>query len=229
MLVISDTHFPYAHPDVIAFLKAIKSKYKPDRVISIGDEIDGHAWSFHSSDPDLASPGDELELAIKRLQPVYKMFPKVDVLESNHGSLIYRKAKVCGIPRYVFKSYREVIKAPKGWNWHTDLTIKLPDGSSCYFTHGKSAGHGKLSQSMGMHCVQGHYHEKFEIIYWSNPNGLYWDMRVGCLINDKALAYEYNNTNIKRPIVGLGIIINSQPKLLPMIMNDKGRWNKVTP
>ena len=224
VLVISDTHFPYAHPDVIAFLKAVKAKYKPDRVVHIGDEIDGHAWSFHPSDPDLASPGDELELAIQRLKPVYEMFPKVDVLESNHGSLIYRKAKVMGLPRHVFKSYREVIEAPKGWHWHHEMTIDLPDSSKCYFTHGKTAGSGKLSQSMGMHAVQGHFHEKFEILYWSNPNGVHWDMRVGCLINDKDLAYNYNNTNIKRPIIGLGVIVNSQPKLIPIVTNSKGRW-----
>jgi len=33
ILVISDTHCPYHHPDLIPFLKAIKKKYKPDRVM----------------------------------------------------------------------------------------------------------------------------------------------------------------------------------------------------
>ena len=53
ILVISDTHFPYQHPDCILFLAALRSEYKPDRVVHIGDEIDGHAISFHNSDPDL--------------------------------------------------------------------------------------------------------------------------------------------------------------------------------
>lgn len=224
MLIISDTHFPYQHPDTIAFLKAIKKKYKPDRVIHIGDEIDGHAISFHPSDPDLASPGDELSLAIKRLRPLYKLFPAVDVVESNHGSLVYRKAKVHGIPRSVFKSYREVLGAPPDWNWHFDLTIKLPNGQSCYICHGKSSAPGKLSQSMGMSTIQGHFHERMEIIYWANPNGLYFDMRVGCLINDKSLAYNYNNTNLKRPLIGTGMILNGQPILIPMILDKRGRW-----
>ena len=39
ILVISDTHIPYHHKDSIDFLKAIKRKYKPDRVIHIGDEV----------------------------------------------------------------------------------------------------------------------------------------------------------------------------------------------
>ena len=224
VLIISDTHFPYQHPDTIAFLTAIKKKYKPDRVIHIGDEIDGQSFSFHDADPDLASPGDELTLAISRLKPLYDLFPIVDLLESNHGSLVYRKGKVMGLPRFVFKSYREVICAPKTWRWHFDLTIKLSNGQLCYFCHGKSASPGKLSQSMGMNTIQGHYHEKMEIIYWANPNGLFFDMRVGCLVNDKSLAFNYNNTNLKRPLIGTGIILDGQPLLIPMILNKRGRW-----
>jgi len=90
ILVISDLHFPFSHPDTITFLGAVKDKYKPDRVISIGDEIDAHAMSFHTHDPDLLSPSSELELAKKYLSVLYRLFPNVDVMESNHGSLITR-------------------------------------------------------------------------------------------------------------------------------------------
>jgi hypothetical protein len=226
ILVISDQHFPYNHPDIVAFLSSIKKKYNPDRVINIGDEIDGHSISFHTHDPDLLSPSDELSLAIKRLKPLYKMFPQMDIVESNHGSLVYRKGKALGLPRSVFKTYREIIQAPPDWHWHFDLTLKMSDGNHCYFTHGKSSDILKLSQSMGMSVVQGHYHEKFTINYWANPLGLYWGMQVGCLVHDKSLAFNYNNTNLKRPIIGTGIIINGQPKLIPMILDKKGRWIK---
>ena len=86
ILIISDTHCPYHHVDAIKFLSAIKDKYEPDRVIHIGDEIDNHAMSFHDSDPDLHSAGDELELAIEALSEIEALYPKVDVIESNHGS-----------------------------------------------------------------------------------------------------------------------------------------------
>ncbi|MCK8363719.1 metallophosphoesterase, partial [Erwinia amylovora] len=61
ILVVSDLHAPFNHPDSVAFLKAIKAKYKPTRVILTGDEVDFHAISFHDSDPDLDSAGKELE------------------------------------------------------------------------------------------------------------------------------------------------------------------------
>jgi hypothetical protein len=224
VLVISDQHFPYNHADIIAFLRAIKEKYSPDRVVNIGDELDYHAISFHDHDPDLMSPSDELETAIKRMKPIFDMFPEMDLLDSNHGSLVYRKAKSNGLPRSVLKTYGEVLGAPKGWKWHFELVLKLSDGKPCYFHHGKSGNGIKLSQAMGMCVVQGHHHEKFAIEYWGNPLGLYWSMQVGCLIENSSLAFSYNKTNLKRPVIGCGIILNGHPKLLPMVLNANGRW-----
>lgn len=224
VLVIGDIHFPYNHPDTIAFLKKIKEVYKPDKIIQIGDEVDFHAISFHGADPDLLSPGDELQSAIQKLQPLYKLFPKMDLIESNHGSLVYRKGKFHGLPRNVFKSFREVLEAPKDWRWHFDLTIKLSNGNYCYFHHGKTSDPLKLSQSMGMSSVQGHFHEKFSINYWGNSLGLYWQAFTGCLVNDDSLAMSYNNTNLKRPIIGSLMIIDGWPRLIPLVMNKDGRW-----
>jgi len=224
ILCISDLHIPYEHPDSIQFLKAIKSKYKPDKVISVGDEVDGHAISFHNSDPDLFSPGHELELAIKKLKTLYKLFPYLNIVDSNHGSLVYRKQKHAGLPRSVFKDYNDVLEAPKTWKWSYDLTLPMSDGNKVYICHGKSAQSIKLSQSLGMATVNGHYHEQFTVQYWANPICLYWSMVVGCLVDDKSLAFEYNNTNLKRPIIGCGIILDGQPKLLPMVLNKNGRW-----
>ena len=226
ILIISDTHFPYQHPDAISFLASLKKEFKPDKIVHIGDEVDYHALSFHPSDPDLYSSGHELLEAINSLEPLYNLFPKVDIVESNHGSMVYRKQKHHGIPRSVFKSYREALMAPRGWKWHFDLTLEMSNGRRVYFTHGKTSRPGGLSQTMGMSTVQGHYHERFEVIYWANPNGLFFDLRVGCLANDKSLAMAYNNTNLKRPIMGCAVILEGQPKLCPMILNKDGRWNK---
>lgn len=224
VLVLSDMHHPYGHPDMVAFLKAVKRKFKPDRVICIGDEIEGAALSFHGINPDLPSASDELRQAIDRLKPIYRLFPRVDVVESNHGSLVYRRAKHGGIPKSVIKGYREMIEAPKGWHWHDDLIIKLSDGTQCYFCHGKSNDILKVSQAQSMHCVQGHYHERFDIRYWGNPLQLYWGMTVGCLINDQALSFSYNKVNLRRPVIGCGIIIEGHPQLIPMVLKPGGRW-----
>ena len=74
--------------------------------------------------------------------------------------------------------------------------------------------------------MQGHYHEKMVIAYWGTKERLNWGMNVGCLVDDEALAFEYNNSNLKRPLIGCGMIIDSQPKLIPLVMNKGGRWNR---
>lgn len=229
ILFIQDLHAPYGHPDTIPFLKAINEKYKPDKVISVGDEVDFHSISFHEHNPDLLSPGKELETAIEHLKPIMDMFPKMDIMESNHGSMVYRKGVALGIPRHVFKSYREILTAPKGWTWHDHLITKMSNGSLVYTCHSKGADVLKVSQSMGMSVAQGHHHEKFEVKYWGNSLGLYWGMTAGCLVNDKELSFNYNKVNLKRPIIGVGMAINGIPLLIPMILDKNYRWIKVLP
>jgi hypothetical protein len=225
VLIISDLHAPFFHKDTIQFLGAIKKFFKPDRVILTGDEVDHHNISFHDSDPDLLfSASSELQSAIDNLKPIYDLFPTADIMESNHGSLAYRRAKAHGLPRHLLKDYRDVLDAPKGWKWHPELVIKLSDGRQCYFTHGKSASGLKLSQAMGMSVVQGHYHNTFDINYWANPNDIYWAMTVGCMIDNKSLAFAYNKLIVKRPLIGCGIILDGQPKLLPMVLDKNGNW-----
>ena len=98
ILFISDMHIPYNHPKLLPFLEGLKTRYEPTRVVCLGDETDKHALSFHDSDPDLPSAGDELRRALPIIAEVHKLFPVMDVIDSNHGSMIYRKAKHHGLP-----------------------------------------------------------------------------------------------------------------------------------
>lgn len=225
ILIIGDLHAPYAHKDAVAFLKAVKTKFKPTEILFMGDERDGHADSYHEHDPELPASKDELDQAIVQLQPLYKLFPKAIILESNHGSLFYRKAMTAGIPGSVLKDYRDVLKAPKGWSWKYDhiLTTELGD---IYCHHGKSGSYEKLSKNMAMSAIQGHFHNKFYICYWSSPNGLYFDSNAGCLVDNKSRAMAYGKNNLQKPIVGCMIIINGIPQLIPMVLDKKGRWIK---
>ena len=226
ILLVSDMHLPYEHQDTLPFLAYLKAKYKPTRVICLGDELDKHSLSFHSHDPDLASPSDELARALPMIKQLKKMFTKMDILESNHGSLAYRRAKANGIPRGYLKSYNDVLGVDSDWVWHYEMTITLPNGNKVYLHHGKAADIKKLSTSLGMCAVSGHYHQTFKVDYWANSLGLYWGMNVGCLIDDKSLAFAYNNCNLHRPLIGTGLIVDSQPVLVPLLMDENGSWIK---
>jgi len=223
LLVLSDLHCPYEHPDTVEFLTYLKKKHKPDTVVCIGDEIDGHAISYHDSNPDLDSAGEELKKAIKALKPIYALFPNVTVVESNHGSLVYRKALTAGLPQAVLRGYNEIIDAPKGWTWKFDTVVQTPLGP-IYLCHGKAGAPGKLASQYGMSTIEGHFHEKAQITYISTPEKLMFGAHTGCLANDKSLALGYNKVNPKRPIVSTIVVIDGIPHIEPMILDKTGRW-----
>lgn len=226
ILVISDLHIPFQHPDALRFLSAVKTKFNPTRVINIGDEVDNHGISFHDSDPDLMSAGDELRAAQKYCRVLQDMFPVMDLVHSNHGSLAYRRGKVDGIPRHFLREYNEVLMVDDRWKWHEEIEVKVSDKQAIVFRHQFSANILKAAEMMGCSCVQGHYHSKFEIAYTSSPRCINWGMSVGCLIDTKALAFEYNKLQTKRPILGIGLIEEGQPRLQPMYLNEFGKWTR---
>lgn len=221
ILFISDMHIPYHHPGLLPFLAGLKLRYNPTRIICLGDELDKHALSYHDSDPDLMSAGDELRASLPVIAELHKMFPEMDIIDSNHGSMVWRKAKTHGIPRHYIKSYNDVLQVGDGWVWHNDLTIVLPETDTLpeqkvYIHHGKSSEAIKTSQAMSMSHVCGHFHESFGIKYWANPNGLFFAVNAGCLIDDDNYAFAYNNVNLKRPIIGTVLIIDGVPVLEAM-------------
>ena len=229
ILCISDLHFPYSHKDSLKFLKAIKKKYRPDKVVCLGDELDYHNMSFHDSDPDLDSAGVELEKGLAHMQGLFSLFPECDVLESNHGSMFYRKAKHHGMPRHLLKSYKEVLDAPKDWYWHPLLTLKMSNGQLVSFSHGRSKNVLAEARMRGHSFVQGHHHSQADIRCYGLENKVHFGMTVGCSIDNQSFAYAYNKNFSAEPIVSHGLIVNGQPRLLIMPLTKAGRWTGETP
>ena len=122
VLVISDLHIPYHHKDSFVFLKEIKKQYKPDFIVNIGDLLDFHAISMHSHNPDLPSAGDELKLSKQYVKELESIFPNMIEVESNHSSLVYRRALRFGMSKEFLKNYGDFLGTKK-WKWADDLTL----------------------------------------------------------------------------------------------------------
>ena len=225
ILVISDLHIPYHHKDSFDFLRAVKKQYKPDKIINIGDLLDFHAINMHTHDPDLYSPGHELAKSKEYVKELESIFPVVTEVDSNHSSMVYRRALKYGMSREFLKDYGDFL-GTKHWDWVDDLTLTMGNKQRCFFTHGRSADILKVSQTMGMSAVQGHYHTKFLISWWANPDNLFFGMNVGCLINQKSLAFAYAKNFKTRFILGCAVVLDGIPRLLPMVLDDDGNWIK---
>lgn len=230
VLFISDLHMPYHHPDSFKFLRAIKKKYldKKDLIVNLGDEVDGHQISFHQSETssEILSASEELQACIDLIHMkggLHETFPEMYLCESNHGSLIFRRAKAHGLPISYFKTYQQVYETPK-WKWEEDFLIKTKLGN-IYVCHGKSGMYGKLSSTMGCSAVQGHFHGKFEITWHRSALMEQFNMLCGCLIDRQRMAFAYGKNHLPKPILGVGLVSREgYPTLLKMQLNSKNQW-----
>lgn len=227
IIAVPDLHAPYHHVDSIAFLSALDDYFHFTRVICLGDETDNHALSFHDSDPNLDSAGTELNEARKVLNELHSLFPVMDLCHSNHGSLVYRRALKTGIPVEMIKTYREILfpqGGGEGWQWDELVRLQLPNGEDCLFKHECTGDILNNAAHERANLVQGHRHSQWTIQGKASDAALYWAMIPGCLIDRKTRAFEYGKLNLKRPAIGVGLIINSLPMLVPMQLDKHGRW-----
>jgi len=224
VLIISDTHIPYSHKDYILFLKAVKKKYKPDVITHIGDELDYHSISFHDSDSSLLSADMELEKSIVELQEgLHKLFPKMHILTSNHGSLVYRRLRHHGVPVSMLKTLQELYETPR-WSWYDDLILKTKAGD-VYLCHGKSSAYGRLCKEQMCSAVQGHFHTKFEVTWHRSSRGDRFNAFIGCLVDDESMAFAYARNNLPKAILGVMVIDkNGMPILIKLETDDKNNW-----
>lgn len=223
VLIIGDTHLPFEHPDYLEFCKAVRKKYRCEVIIHVGDELDNHAISFHDSDPDLMSAGEELTRALYHLEDWHKAFPKMYLLESNHGSLVFRKQKHHGLPVSVIKPLQEIYGTPK-WTWHFDILLKTNYGE-VYGCHGKTSAYGRLAREQGCSAFQGHYHGKLEVTWHEFVEHRRFNMFVGCGIDWKSLAFKYGKANVPKPVLGCGVIDEHGIGWgIKMKLNGRGRW-----
>lgn len=229
ILVIGDLHSPYHHPDALRFLAYCKEMVNPDLVMCIGDETDQHGLNFHGIDPDLMSMHDELLASRDFLAQLCQLFPHMLLCHSNHGSLIYRRAKAGGIPTQMIKSYRDILLPDvdnSGWSWAYSWRIQTKRGPVLFKHQPSVANTINDAAHEGCNLVTGHLHGEYGIKYASSHDRLYWAMQTGCLIDKDAQNFAYGKEFKKKPIIGACAIVDGFPHLIPMQLKRGGQWVK---
>ena len=226
ILVVSDTHFPYHHKDTFPFLIKLNKNYNPDCVVHIGDEMDWHSVNVsHVINPDLPAPADELLAGRSLCSQLEKIFPSMYLLESNHGSMILRRAMAKGMSKFFIKDYNEILDVSHRWKWVEKLILETDKGR-VLFAHQFSKNILKAVKENSMSCVQGHFHCSSEVLYSCNNFHLNFGMSVGCLVDKKSLAMAYMKVNLAKPILSCGVITNGIPYIVPMVLKKDGSWDK---
>jgi predicted phosphodiesterase len=222
--VISDTHEPFTHKNYRNFCYETFNKFKVNKIVHIGDEVDNHALSYHEHSPDGDSSGKEAEKAQKAMNQWYKLFPDVTVIVGNHSALPYRQATTAGIPKKFVKVYEEIWEAPKGWKWVMETEI-----DHVKYTHGLgvSGQNGAINLAIRSRqsVVIGHIHSFGGVNYHASANDMIFGMNVGCGIDVHSYAFEYGKNFVNKPTLGCGIVIDGKDALfIPMKLGQKYKW-----
>lgn len=221
----SCSHAPYNHKDLLKFYTAVQKHYDLTDVIHLGDEWDFHSYSYHEKDPELKGSQDEVSAAQVFSRKLETIWPKLTILHSNHASLIYRKARTSGIPHWMIRSYREIHGVESGWVWEFEKTITLPDGSPLHLNHGTKANAWSRAQKQGTNTASGHWHTLFYVQTFRTFTSQRWAMQVGTGIDASSRAFAYGKENLGQPILGMGVVIDSKPQLVPMTLTKSGKWD----
>ena len=206
VLVIGDLHEPFCLDGYFEHCVETYKNFNCNRVVFIGDIIDNHYSSYHETDPDGLSGGDEILLAIKKIKRWYKQFPKADVLIGNHDRLIMRKAFSSAIPKVWIKDYNDVLGTP-GWNWEDRIVI-----DNVQYIHGEGGTARTRCKADLQSTVQGHLHTQCYTDYFVGANFRIFGTQVGCGIDHDAYAMAYAKRG-KKPAIGCSVIIDGETSI----------------
>lgn len=214
-LVISDLHTPFQHPHAVDFLADLNRLHRPDLIVCVGDEADLHRWSSHPQLPELPGPADELERAVAALKPLYKLFPRVMVCNSNHVGRWSKRAAEAGFTPKMLKRTRTLLSAPKGWRW-----ADTHDVGGVHYRHGDGFG-GRVpaltaAERLRRRVVMGHVHTAAGAWWSAGPFDVLWGLQVGCLVDPASPAFAYGKWAAARPVLGCGLVADGVPAFIPL-------------
>lgn len=201
VLIIGDLHLPFSLNGYLEHCKHQYELHNCNEVVFIGDIIDNHASSYHETDPDGHSAGEELRMAIFQIKKWYKTFPKATVIIGNHDRIIMRKAYSSGLSKMWIKDYSEVLGTP---SWNFTESIEIDD---VLYIHGEGGTARQRVRRDLQSIVQGHLHTQCYTEWIVGSKFKLFGMQVGCGIDHKSYAMAYGKENAK-PAIGCGIVIN---------------------
>jgi hypothetical protein len=216
VLVIPDLHCPWHHAGAFDFVSRLATKFRPQAVIFLGDEIDAHGFSRYGRNPDAPGEGEELTRAVEALQPWYRRFPVARVCHSNHTLRPWKRAQESGLPAALVRPVRDVLRAPRRWEWADSWEL---DG--VLFVHGDGfTGRDGAIKAAIQHrrsvCI-GHIHGWAGVQYSGSRSGAIFGMNAGCLIDAESSAFGYAKHYATRPVLGCGVIEDGVPRFVPLM------------
>jgi predicted phosphodiesterase len=165
ILIISDLQIPFHDPRLVTNLIGFVKRYKPDQVVSIGDEIDLPSvsrWERGTIGEYAGTIGRDRDMTVKILEQLRVN----DVVRSNHTDRLFnyianQAPGLMGIPELQLENF---LRLPElGITYHKKPMPIAPNWIAVHGDHGRIsqvAGQTALKQALqhGKSVVCGHTH-----------------------------------------------------------------------
>jgi predicted phosphodiesterase len=218
VMVIGDIHEPFCLDGYFEHCVEVSKKYKTTKTVFIGDILDNHYSSFHETDPDGLSAGDELGRAVAKLKKWHDAFPDSTVVLGNHDYIVLRKLFHSGVSSAWIKRYQDVLQVPS-WSFVHDIDI-----NGVHYTHGTGTSGQNAAYTRAVNrnqsVVTGHIHTQASIRFQATQDSLIFGMQVGCGVDEAAYAMAYGKNFPKRMIISCAVVLDGHiPIIEPQVFN----------
>lgn len=213
-LIISDSHVPYHHPDLIPFLKDFIGRYqiKPENMYHVGDLLDLYHYSSYLKDKNRKdNPTSELEAAREFIQQLAGVCPQLKVVLGNHESRLSKRAAEAELPSAVLRTIEDIFQFPKEWELKDEYLV-FGSHSPFKVIHGEGfsgvSAHREAALINGVSTCMGHLHSHAGIAYVNTASQSLWGLNVGCSVDTGSYVFEYGNKHKFKSIVSIGAVCN---------------------
>jgi predicted phosphodiesterase len=214
IVVVSDLQIPYHDPKAVHNLIDFIKRYKPDRVVSIGDEIDlpqVSKWEKGRMGEYAGTIGKDRDATVKILEQLRV----TDVIRSNHTDRLFNYIAsyapgLYGIPELQLENFLRLPELGITY-WRKPMPI-APNWVAVHGDHGRIsqvAGQTALKQALqhGKSLVCGHTH-RLGLSSVTEASGgivgrIITGLEVGNLMNFKAASYTHGSANWQQ---GFGLL-----------------------
>jgi len=212
VLVFSDTHSPYHHPNALDFLAETYDKWNCGSMVNAGDGFDFHYQSRHVTECDAYNPREEYKIARGFNRSICKISRNGVFVPGNHDMIPHRQMASIGLDPMLLQAPEKLYGLCNGWKvsqmYHT-----IFDGQ-VLIEHGIGSGgmYGAINTALKKRCsfVQGHIHAHAMVKYSQNYKDKIFGMNVGCLLDESSLAARYGRFYASKGVLGCGVVVGPE-------------------
>jgi hypothetical protein len=220
-LIIPDTHFPFASQRVLDAIYEWASRYKPKRVVQVGDLYDLYAHSKFPRSQNLYSAKEEerlgREAAEKMWATIRGIVPDAECVQliGNHDLRpAKRTLEVQPSVEHIVEQHMARLMTFEGVHLVADPREEyIAEGVQ--YIHGYRSGMGAHLPNTLMNTVHGHDH-KLGVAFRRVRSETIWELHAGFAGDPEAKVFSYTPQKMTQEMPGFGWLDERAPRAIPV-------------